>query len=311
VQRRRGADRVARQRGHRRGLRALPADVADHHRPLAVAGAEAVVEVAADLVALAGGDVARGQVDPGHVGQHRRQQRALERAGDAGPLLVEARVVDRERGALGEVVEQRLVVAPHQLGEAERHHAHGAAARPHRDQQGALHGEVPEQLAVALVHGRQVRSAGVREQPRLAGGEHVEQRVRAAVGERIALDELVQLLLVGGVARDAGDAADGGGRAAEQDHARVGQVAHRQARERLEDPLLVEHGVEAGARLGQEGGALEQPLALGLRAGAGGDVAADDDHLGAAPELERARPRSRAARGGRRGGAGSAGSRGR
>ena len=50
--RRRRAQRVARQRGHRRRLRALAADVADHEVPLALGGREHVVEVAADLEPL-------------------------------------------------------------------------------------------------------------------------------------------------------------------------------------------------------------------------------------------------------------------
>ena len=82
VQGGRGAHRVAGERGDGGGLGALAADVADHERPGAVAGREAVVEVAADLVALARGVVARRQLDARDVRQRRRQQRALERARD-------------------------------------------------------------------------------------------------------------------------------------------------------------------------------------------------------------------------------------
>ena len=66
---RRGAQRVAGERGDRGRLGALAADVADHQRPVAAAGREAVVEVAADLVAVAGGEVARGELDARDRGQ--------------------------------------------------------------------------------------------------------------------------------------------------------------------------------------------------------------------------------------------------
>ena len=48
-----GADRVAREGGDRGGLGALSADVADHRDPLVLGDGEEVVEVAADLGALA------------------------------------------------------------------------------------------------------------------------------------------------------------------------------------------------------------------------------------------------------------------
>jgi hypothetical protein len=99
---RRRAQRVARQRRERRGLGALAGHVADDHRPHAVGGAEGVVEVAADLVLLAGGAVARGELEAGHVGERGREQAALQRLGDVRALAVEPRVLDRERGAAGE-----------------------------------------------------------------------------------------------------------------------------------------------------------------------------------------------------------------
>ena len=77
------AQRVARQRGHRRGLGALALHVADQHRVGAVARREQVVEVAADLDALAGRPEAHRRADrPGHRRQRRRQQAALEHLGD-------------------------------------------------------------------------------------------------------------------------------------------------------------------------------------------------------------------------------------
>ena len=104
------AQRVAGERGHRGRLRALAADVADDQRPAAVALREDVVEVAADLVALARGAVARGQLQPGDLRQVRRQQRALQRLGGARALLVEARVLDRDRRLGGDALDHALVV---------------------------------------------------------------------------------------------------------------------------------------------------------------------------------------------------------
>src|SRR3954453_3431756 len=54
------AHRVARERRQRGGLRPLAANAADPGGPGAGAAAEDVVEVAADLVCLAGGEEARG-----------------------------------------------------------------------------------------------------------------------------------------------------------------------------------------------------------------------------------------------------------
>ena len=54
------AERVAGERGHRGGLRPLAADVADQRRDAVAAGAEEVVEVAADLDPLARRDETHG-----------------------------------------------------------------------------------------------------------------------------------------------------------------------------------------------------------------------------------------------------------
>ena len=78
--------------------------------------------------------------------------------------------------------------------------------------------------------------------------------------------------------------------AAEHDQARVGQVAHAQLGDAAQRALLVERLVEQRARLGQQGGARQQPLALGLGAAARGDVAHHHDELAAgrrARDLER------------------------
>ena len=66
---RRRSQRVAGERGERGGVRALAADVSERDRPAAAAGLEDVVEVAADVVRLAGRPEARGDLEPGTSGR--------------------------------------------------------------------------------------------------------------------------------------------------------------------------------------------------------------------------------------------------
>src|SRR5579863_8570683 len=64
---RRSAQRVPGQARDRRGLRAFARDVTDEEAPVVAADLEHVVEVTAHLVAFAGGDVARGNLDTGNA----------------------------------------------------------------------------------------------------------------------------------------------------------------------------------------------------------------------------------------------------
>jgi len=95
------ADRVTREAGQRRGGGALPADVADDEAPGAARQREHVVRSRRHLVAR--GAVERGDVEPGHIGQLRRKQGALERARDAAAVAVEPCVVRGDRGAAGQL----------------------------------------------------------------------------------------------------------------------------------------------------------------------------------------------------------------
>ena len=104
VQRRR-AQRVARERRDRGCNRALAGDVADDDHP-AVHRREQVVEVAAHLGGHAGGAEASRDRQPGHVGEARRQQAALQRGGDVRARRVHAGVGDRDTGAAADLLHQ-------------------------------------------------------------------------------------------------------------------------------------------------------------------------------------------------------------
>ena len=131
------AQRVARERGDRRRLRALAADVADQRGDPAVARGEHVVEVAADLDPLAGGDEAHGDGEAGDRRDARRQQRALQHLGDVALARVRLRLRDRDRGELAELREDRLVArrerAVRVVGDLERAERAAGAAQHHAD----------------------------------------------------------------------------------------------------------------------------------------------------------------------------------
>jgi hypothetical protein len=93
---------------HRR-RRGNPAtgDIAEHDPDPPLGERERVVPIATDLGPGAGGLVVGGELDARHVGQPLRQEPALELDRDPVILVVELRLADRERGAVGGVVEQR------------------------------------------------------------------------------------------------------------------------------------------------------------------------------------------------------------
>ena len=76
-----GTDGVAGLAGDGGRLGTDPAHVAEHHGPGAPPHLEDVVEVTAHDVGHAGGAVARPQVDAGHVGHDRWQERLLQHLG--------------------------------------------------------------------------------------------------------------------------------------------------------------------------------------------------------------------------------------
>ena len=135
--------RVPGQAGNGRRFRAGAADVADREPPAVLPGRENVVEVAADLVALAGDLVRHRQVHAGDAGQLWGQQASLQ--GLAGQLLlfVEPGVVERERGAAGEVLGQleRFARRPVGTGAADHDHAEAPAPRRQGEAPGRVGGE--------------------------------------------------------------------------------------------------------------------------------------------------------------------------
>ena len=94
----------------RRRPGALPADVTDDRGPRASADLEDVVEVAADVVALARRAVRGADVDAGHQRQRRRQQARLERVGDAPPVFVETGVLHCQCRTPRQLFDQHQVV---------------------------------------------------------------------------------------------------------------------------------------------------------------------------------------------------------
>ena len=89
------------------------------------------------------------------------------------------------------------------------------------------------------------------------------------LAERVAQQRGHQRVLALVVVGCGDDAAHPIGRVAEHDHAGRGHVAHAQLRDAAQRELLVERAVEQLARLGQQRGPREQPLALRLAALAG------------------------------------------
>src|SRR5690606_10735932 len=87
-------------------LRPRTADVADGEAVRTVVDREDVVEVAADLVALARGAVDDLDLDVRDVGEARGQQAALEGLADRHALRVQAGVVQGQGGPAGEVLGQ-------------------------------------------------------------------------------------------------------------------------------------------------------------------------------------------------------------
>ena len=105
---RRDAHRVPDERRGRGGLDALSGHVADDEHAL-VPGIEQVEEVAADVGRARGRAMEGGELEAGPVRKRAREEIALERGRDAMLLGVELAVLERERDAPGDELEDRDV----------------------------------------------------------------------------------------------------------------------------------------------------------------------------------------------------------
>ncbi len=129
---------MAGQPGDGRRLGTRTADVADGEAVRAVADREDVVEVAADLVALARRAVDDLDLDVRHIGETRRQEAALEGLADRRALRVQAGVVQGQSGPAGQVLGQLqdLLAEVVVRGLPERQHADHAVAGDQRQDHG-------------------------------------------------------------------------------------------------------------------------------------------------------------------------------
>ncbi len=254
-----GPQRVAGERGERGRLGALAADVADHEPPVAAAGREAVVEVAADLVALAG-----------RAGSARRARR---------PGCAGARGGGATAGACG------------RRGRARRTAAR-CRARARRGGRGprTARGRPPPARDRSRPPGHRGRGRG-RSAARCSTSPALSPRPPIARADRVSPDRP----RAAPAARPRGARARA--RRAATRRTLVGvspsRITHVSASSRTHSratlsivALLVERLVEQLAGLGQQRRPGELPLALGLGAAALGDVANDDHHLAALLDVE-------------------------
>ena len=211
---------------------AVPGDVADREE-VRVARLPGVVEIAADLGALAGRAVACDDLRARRLCQRAGQQALLQGVRDVVLGAVETRVVDRQRGAAREILgdgEVLLREAPPGLGRGQRERAeHAPAARERRHDRRA-HAEdarQPEQLLV----GRLLLGEPGRYVPdqlgaaRAEGGRDPAGRPRARTGRR-ACSRRARRAVSGLAVRDA-DVADLAV-IEHVDRAPVGQARHRE-----------------------------------------------------------------------------------
>ena len=228
--------------------------------------------------------------DGGHLGRSRRRlgqagcdaQDAVERVAQAlgglallGGLLVEAGVVDGERGPAAELLGDGQVggaVAAAGLGLDEGDGAERPGVRRERHDQGRGEAEAAQQLEVLRVaRGRlEHRVADLLVQLRLARADHVRH-----AGDGVGVGRVARLELAGGahtlgVGVGHGDALEAAVGRPDVDGAPVGQARDDQARELAEGLAVVERAREDRAGLGEEAQGLLGGLALV-------DVAAEAD----------------------------------
>ena len=188
----------------------------------------------------------------------------------------EQRVVDRERRTPRELACEReveLAEAPARLAGTERDRAQHPAPRLERHDDVGHRLQTAVEREVVLVDGGVGQSllSRILDEVRLAGGQHLRDRMGLVRIRRIVLAELAQQLRPLWVAVRDHDLAQ----PAVVDHvddAVVGEPRHEQSRERIEGCVDIDRRSEDGTRLVDE----LRPLA---RLPIGGDVVDDVDHV--------------------------------
>ena len=230
------AQRVARERRDRRRLGALAAHVADDERPLVMAAdREDVEEVAADLHALARGDVLGGDVGAGDRRQRAGQQALLEGPRHVRALLVLQRRVDRERDALGERLDEAPLVArraPRERLPADAQRSDRPAAGHERHDREAAPGRLAE--AIELLgrrrHVAHVAVGGVVEEDRLPLAHRPRDRMLGGGLEAVALRQAGEQRVAAGLLRRGPEPPDAPIATEHVDHRRCRRAARRAAR---------------------------------------------------------------------------------
>ena len=193
----------------------------------------------------------RRSSSPGTVGRPRRAQAALQVLRDPVALLVEAGVVEGQRGAVAELAEElqvagvvAQVAAGVEEGEGaeraaagdQRHHRRRVVAGVVRSAGGARRSGRPGRSPRAR-SGRARPSAGPRAAPARPGAR---RRGRAARARRISSSRAA----ASGSAPATTLSPTQPSRADEVDHAELGQLGHRGGDDRARGPVEVERGVE-------------------------------------------------------------------
>ena len=210
--------------------------------------------------------------------RHERVEQRLRLARRAllgARLAVQARVVDRQRGARGDLAHEGDVVlavarAPARAHEGDR--AQHLLARAQGDDQRRAEVQRAHELEVLGIAGpgHDLLLGHGGEELRLARAHHVRRAGGGVRVGRIALAHAVREGDLGGVGVRHGDVAQCLLAAGHVDRAPVGQVAHAQLGDRGQRAVHLQRGVERGAHVGQEPHA-RQRGALGV------DLARDAD----------------------------------
>ena len=205
-----------------------------------------------------------GQVAAAGVGDQDGVRGALEQAAIArfgrSRVRIEPGVVDGHGGAMGELLGQRQVVrpvAPDPAGDQQERPQRPPAGHERDGERGPEAG-LPQELEVPGVagNGLEVTVGDLRHQLRPARAERLGHAAVRGMGDGRVPLQLADERLLGRIHVLRHQAADSPLLVEQVDHAAVGQVGHRQARQALEGGLVIERAGQDAARFGQERRAL-------------------------------------------------------